>query len=100
MTEKVGGEKELNFSNSLGKTKYGTLQLILHLIFGWPAYLLSGSTGGVKIWNFKSFLANKALFKKLMAINMGKKSLDFRHWGNFGIDWNYFHYLKVWNLSK
>ena len=38
----MGGEKELYFSNSLGKNNYGTLQLILHLIFGWPAYLLTG----------------------------------------------------------
>ncbi len=46
VTEKVGGEKELHFSNSLGKKNYGILQLVLHLIFGWPAYLLTGSTGG------------------------------------------------------
>ncbi len=48
ITEKVGGEKEINYSNSLGKKNYGILQLILHLLFGWPAYLLTGSTGGVK----------------------------------------------------
>ena len=48
VTEKVGGEKELHFSNSLGKKNYGILQIVLHLIFGWPAYLLTGSTGGIK----------------------------------------------------
>ena len=32
-TEKAGGEKELAFSSSLGKTFYGVLQIILHLIF-------------------------------------------------------------------
>ena len=48
VTEKVGGEKELHFSNSIGKKNYGILQLVLHLIFGWPAYLLTGSTGGIK----------------------------------------------------
>ena len=31
VTEKVGGEKELQFSNSLGKKNYGILQLVLHL---------------------------------------------------------------------
>ena len=41
VTEKAGGEKELHFSNSLGKKNYGILQLVLHLIFGWPAYLLT-----------------------------------------------------------
>ncbi len=61
ITEKVGGEKELHFSNSLGKKNYGILQLVLHLIFGWPAYLLMGSTGGVKygtsnhFWPIKPF---------------------------------------------
>ena len=49
VTEKVGGEKELHFSNSLGKKNYGILQLVLHLIFGWPAYLLTGSTGGLNM---------------------------------------------------
>ncbi len=37
VTEKVGGEQELYFSNSIGKKNYGILQLVLHLIFGWPA---------------------------------------------------------------
>ncbi len=61
ITEKVGGEKELAFSSYLGKKNYGLLQLILHLIFGWPAYLLTGSTGGIKygtsnhFWPIKPF---------------------------------------------
>ncbi len=71
VTEKVGGEKELHFSNSLGKKKYGILQLVLHLIFGWPAYLLTGSTGGVKygtsnhFWPIKPF--SKALWPSIWA---------------------------------
>ncbi|MBO8230691.1 fatty acid desaturase [Prochlorococcus marinus str. MU1404] len=61
VTEKGGGEKEINFLNSIGKKNYGILQLLLHLIFGWPAYLLTGSTGGVKygtsnhFWPIKPF---------------------------------------------
>ena len=60
-TEKVGGEKELHFSNSIGKKNYGILQIFLHLICGWPAYLLTGSTGGIKygtsnhFWPIKPF---------------------------------------------
>ena len=45
--QKKLAEKELNFSNSIGK-KLRILQLFLHLIFGWPGYLLTGSTGGIK----------------------------------------------------
>ena len=69
ITEKVGGDKELNFSNSIGKKSYGILQLVLHLIFGWPAYLLTGSTGGIKygtsnhFWPIKPF--SKALWPSI-----------------------------------
>ncbi|GIR04531.1 MAG: fatty acid desaturase [Prochlorococcus sp.] len=69
VTEKVGGEKELHFSNSIGKNNYGILQLVLHLIFGWPAYLLTGSTGGIKygtsnhFWPIKPF--SKALWPSI-----------------------------------
>ncbi len=71
ISEKVGGEKELAFSHSLGKTKYGILQLLLHLLFGWPAYLLNGSTGGLKygttnhFWPIKPF--SKALWPSIWA---------------------------------
>lgn len=33
--------------SKLGETTYGAMQVILHLVFGWPSYLLRGSTGGV-----------------------------------------------------
>jgi len=61
VSEKVGGEKELHFSSSIGKKNYGIFQLFLHLILGWPAYLLTGSTGGIKygisnhFWPIKPF---------------------------------------------
>ena len=59
ITEKVGGENELAFSSYLGKKNYGLLQLILHLIFGWPAYLLTGSTGGIKYGTSNHFWPTK-----------------------------------------
>ena len=73
VTEKVGGEKELHFSNSLGKKKYGILQLILHLIFGWPAYLLTGSTGGVKYGTSNHFWPIKPFSKTLWPSIWAKK---------------------------
>ena len=73
MTEKVGGEKELHFSNSLGKKKYGILQLVLHLIFGWPAYLLTGSTGGIKYGTSKHFWPIKPFSKALWPSIWAKK---------------------------
>ncbi len=65
VTEKGGGIKELHFSNSIGKRNYGILQLFLHLIFGWPAYLLTGSTGGVKYGNSNHFWPIKPFSQEL-----------------------------------
>ena len=65
ISEKVGGEKELAFSKRLGKAKYGILQIVLHLIFGWPAYLLTGSTGSIKYGTSNHFWPRKPFSKKL-----------------------------------
>ena len=71
--EKKGGRKELEISSSLGKTKYGIMQLILHLAFGWPAYLLSGSTGGIKYGKSNHFWPNKPFSNKLWGYGWIKK---------------------------
>ena len=73
ITEKVGGEKELIFSNSIGKNNYGILQLFLHLIFGWPAYLLTGSTGGIKYGTSNHFWPIKPFSKALWPAIWTKK---------------------------
>ena len=73
INEKVGGEKEMAFSNTLGKTKYGILQLVLHLIFGWPAYLLTGSTGGIKYGTSNHFWPRKPFSKTLWPSIWAKK---------------------------
>jgi len=73
VSEKVGGEKEVAFSNKLGKTKYGLLQLFLHLVFGWPAYLLSGSTGGIKYGRSNHFWPRGPFSKKLWPSIWAKK---------------------------
>ena len=62
---KRSGEKELHFSNSIGKKNYGILQLVLHLTFGWPAYLLTGSTGGIKYGTSNHFWPIKPFSKVL-----------------------------------
>jgi len=73
ISEKVGGEKELSFSSKLGKTNYGILQLVLHLIFGWPAYLLSGSTGGLTYGTSNHFWPRKPFSKTLWPSVWAKK---------------------------
>ena len=73
VTEKVGGEKEIAFSKFLGKKNYGILQLVLHLIFGWPAYLLSGSTGGLKYGTSNHFWPTKPFSKALWPSIWAKK---------------------------
>ena len=73
ISEKAGGEKELYFSSKLGKTNYGILQLVLHLIFGWPAYLLSGSTGGLSYGTSNHFWPRKPFSKTLWPAVWAKK---------------------------
>jgi len=73
ITEKVGGEKELYFSNALGKKNYGIFQLFLHLFFGWPAYLLTGSTGGIKYGTSNHFWPTKPFSKALWPSIWSKK---------------------------
>ena len=73
VTEKIGGEKELHFSNSIGKKNYGILQLFLHLLCGWPAYLLTGSTGGVKYGKSNHFWPIKPFSKALWPAIWTKK---------------------------
>ena len=73
MSEKSGGENELALSNSLGKTKYGLIQLFLHLGLGWPAYLLTGSTGGPKYGNSNHFWPRKPFSQALWSSNWAKK---------------------------
>lgn len=46
--EIVGGEKVLAIRRYLGNSANGILQLISHMLFGWPLYLLFGMTGGPK----------------------------------------------------
>ena len=54
--ETPGGEGELHNARTVGKGKWGALQLVLHLVIGWPAYLLWGATGGPKYGTSNHFV--------------------------------------------
>ena len=73
VSEKIGGEKEIAFSRKQGKVKYGLIQLFLHLICGWPAYLLTGSTGGIKYGRSNHFWPRKPFSKSLWPSLWAKK---------------------------
>ena len=73
ISEKVGGHDELALSSALGKTKYGLMQLLLHLGFGWPAYLLTGSTGGPRYGTSNHFWPRKPFSTKLWTSSWAKK---------------------------
>ena len=73
ISEKKGGKNEIDISISLGKIKYGILQLILHLLFGWPAYLLTGSTGGIEYGTSNHFWPKKPFSNKLWFSKWVKK---------------------------
>ena len=74
ISEKLGGEKEIAFSSSIGRRNYGILQLILHLFFGWPAYLITGSTGGVKYGKSNHFWP-KEPFSKVLCCSIWTKKV-------------------------
>ena len=64
-TEKRGGRRELYIASLLGKRKYGIFQLITHLFIGWPAYLMTGSTGGLEYGMSNHFWPKKPFNDKL-----------------------------------
>jgi len=57
--ENGGGEDELANARRFGKGPWGALQLVLHLVIGWPAYLLWGATGGPKYGTSNHFVPVK-----------------------------------------
>ncbi len=71
--EKVGGDKELALSRTLGKTQYGIIQLLIHLVIGWPAYLLAGATGGPRYGVSNHFWPVKPFSEKLWPSIWAKK---------------------------
>ena len=40
------GDLNIKARRQLGEKPFASMQLLTHLIFGWPAYLLTGATGG------------------------------------------------------
>ena len=73
INEKTGGREELAISSSLGRLKYGTMQLFLHLGLGWPAYLLTGSTGGIRYGLSNHFWPRKPFSNKLWSSGWVRK---------------------------
>ena len=71
--ENTGGEGELQNAKRFGKTSWGALQLVLHLVIGWPAYLLWGATGGPKYGTSNHFVPVKPFATKLWPGNWAKK---------------------------
>jgi len=62
----VAGEKKGDSSTArrekLGEGLYGVIRLVVHLFFGWPAYLIGGATGGPvrgKTNHFLPFMGNQ-----------------------------------------
>ena len=52
------GDLNLQAKSSLGEGPFAILQLVTHLVFGWPAYLLTGATGGSARGVTNHFLPN------------------------------------------
>jgi len=73
VNEHAGGEADLAASRSMGKQPYGLVQLLLHLLFGWPAYLLAGKTGGPAHGTSNHFWPRAPFSTKLWPAQWAKK---------------------------
>ena len=71
--ENEGGEGELQNAKRFGKGPWGALQLVLHLVIGWPAYLLWGATGGPKYGTSNHFVPVKPFNTNLWPASWPKK---------------------------
>jgi len=71
--ENEGGEGELENAKKFGKGPWGLLQLVLHLVIGWPAYLLWGATGGPKYGTSNHFVPFKPFDTALWPASWPKK---------------------------
>jgi fatty acid desaturase len=54
----IKGDLNLKAKETLGEGPFAILQLVTHLVFGWPAYLLTGATGGSARGVTNHFLPN------------------------------------------
>ena len=54
----IKGDLNLKAKETMGEGPFVILQLVTHLIFGWPAYLLTGATGGSARGVTNHFLPN------------------------------------------
>ena len=69
--ENTGGEAELANARRFGKGPWGALQLVLHLVIGWPAYLLWGATGGPKYGTSNHFVPARPFSSALWDVRKG-----------------------------
>ncbi len=92
--ENSGGTKEMESSLFLGKTIYGSMQLVLHLIFGWPAYLLAGKTGGPRYGTSNHFWPIAPFSKKLWP-GIWSKKVWASDWGILFM----FCMLLLWSIN-
>ena len=57
----------------MGKKLNGMIQMVFHLVFGWPAYLLFGATGGPKYGTSNHFVPVKPFNTNLWPASWGPR---------------------------
>ena len=75
-----GGEIVVDQARAMGRSAMGTLQLAMHLIIGWPAYLLWGATGGPKYGVSNHFWPGRPFSNVMWPGNWARKVLH-SDWG-------------------
>ena len=74
--ELTGGENVMAAARKMGKLLNGAVQLVFHLVFGWPAYLLFGATGGPKYGTSNHFVPFKPFATALWPNKWPRKVLQ------------------------
>ena len=71
--ENGGADVALGIARALGRRANGVYSLFLHLVIGWPAYLLWGATGGPKYGMSNHFIPARPFSKALWPASWPRK---------------------------
>lgn len=71
--DSVKGTANYVLKEKLGRTLWNVVNLFIHLVVGWPAYLMTGATGGTKYGVTNHFWPTKPFSGKLFPTDFLKK---------------------------
>merc|ERR1712087_56790 len=74
-SESVKGQANYSLKERVGKKFFQVINLFIHLVVGWPAYLFAGATGGTKYGVTNHFWPVKPFSDGLFPTDLLKKKV-------------------------